>query len=397
MGAVGNLASMTSETPSLREVVSILDALYDPRLADDWDAVGTVTGDDDRPISRVMFAVDPVGAIVEEAIDWGAELLVVHHPLLLRPVSSVAARTPKGRVIHRLIENRVALHVCHTNADSPALGVSDSLATALSITSTRPIVPATAPALDKLVTFVPSTEAEAVIDALASAGAGRLGEYERCAFTSAGVGTFRPGTGAHPTIGAAGEVARVEETRVEMVLDRRRRHEVLTALRASHPYEEPAFDLLEMAALPADWGSGRIGRLTPPKTLHEFGADVAQRLPATAQGVRVCGEPDRRVETVAVCGGAGDFLLDAVRASSADAFVTSDLRHHPASEFREHLGSPALVDVSHWAAESTWLPVAEAAMRKALLERGATVETHVSSVATDPWTFHVGPDHGRGS
>jgi dinuclear metal center YbgI/SA1388 family protein len=390
---VGSLASVTTTTPTLREVVSVLDALFDPRWAENWDAVGLVTGDLDRPVSRLAFAVDPVRAVVEEAIEWAADLVVVHHPLLLRPVSSVAAQTPKGGVIHRLIANEVALQVCHTNADSPTGGVSDTLATALGINETSPIMPAPAAALDKLVTFVPLADAEAVIDALASAGAGRLGDYDRCAFTSSGIGTFRPGSAAHPAIGTVGEVSRVEETRVEMVLDRGRRREVLQALRASHPYEEPAFDLLEIADLPTDRGSGRIGRLTRPQTLREFGAQVARALPATAQGVRICGERERRVETVAVCGGAGDFLLEQVRATSADVFVTSDLRHHPASEFREHAGSPALVDVSHWAAEWTWLPVAADAVRKELHQRGATVETRVSHLVTDPWTFHVGQDH----
>jgi putative NIF3 family GTP cyclohydrolase 1 type 2 len=155
---------------------------------------------------------------------------------------------------------------------------------------------------------------------------------------------------------------------------------------AAHPYEEPAYDVLELAALDEpDRGSGRIGRLPAPMTLAEFATHVSEVLHETAHGVRVAGEPDTMVESVGLCGGAGDFLLDAARRAGVEVYLTSDLRHHPASELREH-GSPALVDVAHWAAESTWLPV----LRRRLVEAlGDTVEVHVSTINTDPWTFRV--------
>ena len=174
--------------------------------------------------------------------------------------------------------------------------------------------------------------------------------------------------------------------RVEAVLPRRRRAAVVAALRSAHPYEEPAYDVLELAALDDPTrGSGRIGRLESPLTLREFAERVADVLPETAHGVRVAGDAEHRVETVALCGGSGDFLLDRARAAGADVYVTSDLRHHPASEFREH-GGPALVDVAHFAAEWTWLPV----LRQRLLDAlGDTVEVHLSTINTDPWSFRV--------
>jgi putative NIF3 family GTP cyclohydrolase 1 type 2 len=162
---------------------------------------------------------------------------------------------------------------------------------------------------------------------------------------------------------------------------------VVRALLDAHPYEEPAFDVVEMAdpGLAAT-GTGRIGGVAPT-TLGQFADAVARALPATAQGVRVAGDPDRPVRRVAVCGGAGDFLLDTVAGTDADVYVTSDLRHHPASEFVERDG-PALVDIAHWAAEWTWLPVVEARLRETLLGQGGdTVETRVSTLRTDPWQF----------
>ena len=360
--------------------------------------MGTVCGDPDDPVRRVLLAVDPVRETVDEALRWEADLLVTHHPLLLRAVHGVAATGPKGRIVHDLVRGGTALHVCHTNADSPVGGVSESLAMAVGLSDLRPIEPEPAEPLDKLVVFVPSDALTAVSNAVTAAGAGAIGDYDQCTFTSTGTGSFRPLPGAEPTLGEVGLVQQVDETRLETVLPRHRRQPVLEALRVAHPYEEPAFDLLAMADLPGDRGSGRIGRLPRPLPLADFADQVVAALPATATVVRVAGDPGRPVRQVAVCGGAGDFLLDRVRTLGVDAYLTSDLRHHPASELREHAyadpATPALVDVPHMAAEWTWLPRLAERLRQALPDKDAatgatTVEVRVSTVVTDPWTRHL--------
>ncbi|MPZ93831.1 MAG: Nif3-like dinuclear metal center hexameric protein [Propionibacteriales bacterium] len=281
----------------MAEVIACLDDLYDPRWADSWDAVGLVCGDPGQPVRKVLFAVDPVHAVADEAVGWGADLLVTHHPLLLKPVHGVAAIDPKGRVVHCLLTNGVALQVCHTNADSADPGVSDALAETLGLIDLRPLDAAPA------------------------------------------------------EIGIADQ--------------------------------------------PSSRGTGRLGVLPEPLTLQAFAERVADALPQTAAGVRAAGDPDQQVRTVAVCGGAGDGFLDLVRGSAADVYVTSDLRHHPASEFREHgyggTGT-ALVDIAHWAAEWTWLPHAARRLVEGLATRGTTVETRVSRICTDPWQIHV-PQH----
>jgi putative NIF3 family GTP cyclohydrolase 1 type 2 len=160
---------------------------------------------------------------------------------------------------------------------------------------------------------------------------------------------------------------------------------VVQALLAAHPYEEPAYDVVPLADPgTSTTGTGRVGTVADT-TLEDFAGRVAAALPATAHGVRVAGDPGRVVRRVAVCGGAGDFLLDELASSDVDVYVTSDLRHHRAAEFLEHDG-PALVDVAHWAAEWTWLPVVEARLREALGDR---VETRVSTRCTDPWRFRA--------
>ena len=371
--------------PALRDVVAVLDALYDPRWADDWDAVGTVVGAPEADVSRVLFAVDPVHAVVAEAIEWGADLLVTHHPLYLSGVTSVAASTPKGRVVHDLISHGVALHTCHTNADSPPLGVSESMALALGLTDIRPLE-TDADATDTWVVFVPRDDAESVAAAMHEAGAGAIGAYDRAMFEVPGTGSFRPLEGATPAIGQVGKVESVDETRVEMVAAPDVRESVRGAMLDAHPYEEVAYSVTASAPRPSDRGSGRLGTLPAPMTLGDFAAHVCDRLPAHSSATRVAGDLGRTVSAVALCGGSGDFLLAAADASGADVYVTSDLRHHPVSEHRERADACAVIDVPHWAAEWTWLPVAA---REVAARCGDTVETRVSTIVTDPWTHAI--------
>lgn len=375
-------------TPTLAQVVDALDAMYPPSLTAEWDAVGTVCGDPGEPVRRVLFAIDPVQVVVDEAVRLGVELLVTHHPLFLRGTTSVAATTAKGRVVHDLIRAGVGLHVAHTNADHAMPGVSDALASVLGLRDLRPLDPLVAPPLDKIVTFVPEPDAEKLLDVLAAAGAGELGDYARCAWTSSGIGTFLPRAGAKPTIGEVGQVSRVDETRIEMVLPRSRRAGVVAALRVAHPYEEPAFDVFELASWPGETGTGRVGVLDAPMALREFASLVGSSLPSTSAGGRVAGSADQVVRKVAVCGGSGGSLLAAATASGADVFVTSDLRHHVVSE---HLaeGGCAVVDMPHWATEWPWLPDAAARLRASLEARGTTVGTEVSVLVTDPWNGHI--------
>lgn len=373
-------------SPTVRDVAGWLDDRYPPRLSEEWDRVGLSVGDPDAPVSHVLFAVDVTDAVVAQAVEAGAELIVSHHPLLLRGVDAVRADQPKGRVLTALIRAGIAVYTAHTNADSGTDGVAEALASACGLVDLRPLRAAPDEPLDKVITFVPHSDAEAVIDALAEAGAGALGDYERCAFTAAGTGSFRPLEGASPTIGTVGETERVPETRVEMVLPRPRRDAVVAALRAAHPYEEPAFDVFELAPVASGLGLGRIGRLPAPMSADAFARAVAAAVPATAGGVKLGGDPDRVVETVAVLGGAGDSMLDAARAAGVDAYVTGDLRHHPAQDFLAHTDAPALLDVPHWAAEWLWLPHAERVVQACAADAGAGLRTTVSRMNTDPWS-----------
>jgi dinuclear metal center YbgI/SA1388 family protein len=376
--------------PLLAEVIAALEEWFDPRFAESWDAIGLTCGDPVDDVTRVVLAVDVVPQTVAEAEAAGAELLLTHHPLLLGAVHGVAATDPKGRLVHRMVRAGIAHYVAHTNADVASPGVSDALAERLGLRDLRPldVTPDAAP--DKLVVFVPVDDANQLIDALAAAGAGVIGEYERCAWTTIGVGTFRPGDAAHPTIGHAGAIESVAETRVEMVVSRAGLPAVIAALRRAHPYEEPAFDVYPQVPLPGARGTGRIGELATSTTLREFVSQAVDVLPRTVWGVRAAGDPQRSVRTVAVCGGSGAPFADAARRAGADAYLTADLKHHATLEAVTERGDDtmALVDAAHWATEAPWLDAVAARLRERF---GTTVNVTVSTAVTDPWTLHVAP------
>jgi len=266
---------------TVADVVALVHGRYDPATAEPWDAVGLVCGDPAAPVRRILVAVDPVDAVVSEALASGADLLLTHHPLLLRPVTSVAATTPAGRLVHRLVTGGCALLAAHTNADIARDGVADALAAALGLSDVTPVVP----------------------------------------------------SGTDP--GA---------------------------------------------------GHGRVGDLDAPMTLAEFAERVRDALPATAQGIRVAGDPGRVVRRVAVLpGSGGDQLADAA-GSGADVVVTSDLKHHVTLDFLDGSG-PAAVDTAHFASEWPWVPLVASLLEAELAGRG--VEVLVSALVTDPWTFRA--------
>jgi dinuclear metal center YbgI/SA1388 family protein len=368
----------------LADVIDVLDAAYPPRLAADWDSVGLVCGDPDDAVDSITIAVDATAEVVAEVPERG--LLLAHHPLLLRGVDTVAASTAKGSLLHRLIRGGSALFTAHTNADAASPGVSDALAEALGLNVEGPLSSAQeASRIDTWVVYVPVDGADAVRQALFGAGAGQIGDYSHCCWSVSGTGQFLPLAGASPTIGSVGSIEQVPEERIELVAPAALRGPVLAALRAAHPYEEPAFNVHAMAPLPAVEGIGRICSLTDPEPLSAFVSRVEAALPATTWGIRAVGDPDAVVSRIALCGGAGDSLLDAVARADVQAYLTADLRHHPADEHRR-ASDVALVDVAHWASEYPWCGQAATLLRNWF---GDSVPVRVSSVRTDPWNIKI--------
>ena len=371
--------------PLVSDVMAMMDQLYPTNAAMDWDVVGLAVGSPQAMISKIILTVDVTSSVVAQAAEAGAELIIAHHPVLLSGVSAVTDDHPKGRLVRDLLRHDMSVYVAHTNADVAAGGVASALADALGLTGSRPMVPE-ALKLDKIITFVPSDHADAVLDALAAAGAGKVGLYDRCAYVVEGTGTFRPLAGSAPYLGTAGVIETVAERRIEMIMPRRVRGSVLDALLTVHPYQTPAYDVIELADSPnPEVGLGRIGTLPGDLSVGGLADRLATVLPVTAVGVRIGGDLDHLARTVAVLPGSGDDLLQTAHALGADAYITSDLRHHLALEALAWPDAPALIDISHWAAEWTWLPVVERLLKSQLSKEGFDVKTEISRLCTDPW------------
>lgn len=349
-----------------------------------WDSVGLQVGAPDWPVERVLVSLDVTGRVVEEAADGPPTLVLAHHPLLFRPLARLTPDTASGRTALAAARAGVAVAAAHTNLDvaRDGAGTSDPVAGVLELQHVRPLEPAVDEGRRcKLVTFVPSDDVDTVVDALAAAGAGRIGEYERCHFRVDGTGSFRPTGDADPHVGTVGEVHHEPEARVEMELPRHAAAAVVAALRAAHPYEEVAYDLVPLVDV-GGHGLGLVGELASPLPLRAVAARIREDLPAPH--LRYAGEPDRLVRRVAVVGGAGDSHIGAALATGADVYVTGDLRHHVTLDAVEQ--GLALVDAGHHATEVAAMPRWVEGLTAAAGGRGLSAPVIASSVDTSPWT-----------
>jgi dinuclear metal center YbgI/SA1388 family protein len=329
-------------------------------------------------------ALDLTPSVLGEAIEWGAQLVVTHHPLLFVPLRSVSPDTPIGSCVYRLITHDIALVAMHTNLDAVSGGVSFELASKLGLEEVSMLEPLPS-GLYKLVTFVPQDHVNQVREAVGRAGAGRIGDYADCAFESAGEGSFRPLEGASPFIGeSAGQTERVSEVRLEVQVDRWNVRHVLTALKDAHPYEEVAYDLYPLEQGHSRFGMGAIGVLHEPMPLRVFLDRLSKALSHPAP--RYAGNPDATVKTIAVCGGAGRDLVGVALRMGADVFVTADLSYH---SFFDVLGpdnepTMALVDAGHYETEAP----AEGLLVRELTDRIPDVLWKRAETVTNPIRYH---------
>ncbi len=301
-----------------------MDAIAPLRWAEAWDNVGLIVGDPAAVAARVLLCIDLTSAVLAEAVSLRCDAVVAYHPPIFDGLKKLAA----GEIAFEAARRGIAVYSPHTALDVATGGTNDVLAELVGIQNTQPLKPAAAKARHcKLVTFAPHAAAEAVAEALFEAGAGRIGEYEKCSFRSEGTGTFLGSAGTRPAVGKAGAFERAPEVRIEVVVPLSRVDAAVAALRASHPYGEPAFDLLSLLAVPEGMGIGRVGDVGPV-TLGE----VADRLKGALglSAVLVAGAGDLEISRVAVCAGAGRSLVGEVIASGAECYVTGELPHHDA-------------------------------------------------------------------
>ncbi|MGZ3419753.1 MAG: Nif3-like dinuclear metal center hexameric protein [Polyangiales bacterium] len=331
----------------LRAVVYVLERIAPTAHAETWDNVGLLCGDPSQPVARALLTIDCTRAVVDEAERIGASLIVSYHP----PIFEDLKRIKAGSVPFEAIRRGIAIFSPHTALDVAEGGTNDVLADALGMTERKPLrLSASKDSLYKLVTFVPVAAVEKVSRAVFDAGAGKIGDYSSCSFRMQGTGTFFGEEGTNPVVGQAGKLEEAQEIRLETVVPIARVSEIVAALRASHPYEEPAFDLMRLAPPPEGPGIGRIGTVSGTR-----GALVDRLKKALDLGhALVAGDLDRNATRAAVCAGAGGELLKDALSQKAELFVTGELRHHDA--LKAMAAGATVVTLRHTASERCTLP-----------------------------------------
>ena len=338
-------------SPTVQDLARLLEAAAPLAYQESYDNAGLQCGDPQAEITGVLIALDCTPAVVAEAVRRGCNVVVAHHPVIFRPLKRLTGATEVEQTIIAALKNDVAIYAAHTNLDNVRGGVNDKLAEKLGLTETRTLAPQSG-LLARLVTYVPNRPedraadvAGRVLGALYAAGAGRVGRYAECSFRTDGLGTFTPGAGTHPAIGTENRPEAVPETRLEVLLPLHRQAAVLRALRQAHPYEEVAYELVKLENTHQDVGAGLVGELPGALAPATFRALLKERLRVPV--VRFTAF-EKEIKIVAVCGGAGAFLIGAARAAGADAYVTGDVKYH---EFFGAEGRLMLCDVGHFESE----------------------------------------------
>lgn len=366
---------------TVRDIAHILEEWAPREIAWERDNIGIQCGDPSAPVRGILVALDVTEEVIREARRRHASLIVTHHPLLFRPLSSVNTSAGTGRLLTTLLRQRIAVIAAHTNIDFAHGGTSFALAEALELQDPVFLVQ-TYRLNTKIVTYVPASHVDRVAQAMSDAGAGTIGNYTQCSFRTEGTGTFLGTPVSSPAVGTRGVFERVPETRLEMQLLRRDAPAVVRALKRTHPYEEVAYDLFALENTHPDFGMGVMGNLRRPVTLKAFLGRIRRTL--GSRGLRYCGTPATPLRSVAVCGGSGAELLQHAIAGGADAFVTADLKYHA---FQEASGRIALVDAGHYETELPVVPAIAARLRRECLKRRGSFPVRTTRTRTSPIAY----------
>ncbi|GAB7386337.1 Nif3-like dinuclear metal center hexameric protein [Bacillaceae bacterium] len=363
-------------------IIQYLERFAPKTLAMEGDRIGLQVGTLNKEVRKVLVTLDVLEEVVNEAIAEKADLIIAHHAVIFRPLKNLRTDLPAGRLYEKLLKHDIAVYVAHTNLDAAEGGINDLLADRLGLQDTEVLEPVYGETLKKIAVFVPKTHHEQVLQAMAEAGAGWIGNYSHCTFNVEGTGTFKPLAGTNPYIGEQGKLERVEEIRLETIVPHGLVNKVVTAMIKAHPYEEVAYDIYPLEQQGKTYGIGRIGKLAEELSLKEFALRVKDAF--GVHGLRVVGDLQKPVRKVAVVGGDGNSFVSKAAFKGADVLVTGDIYYHTA---HDALASGlALIDPGH-NIEKIMGESVRAYLQKRLREDRYETEVVVSRVNTDPFIF----------
>ncbi len=367
------------KTAKLSDIIGIINKIAPPGLAESWDNSGLQVGDPAGDVHRIMVALEPTVEVIQAAVSRSCQLLVTHHPLIFKPVSSISTATVSGLSLHTAIKAGLAVVCLHTNYDTAPGGLNDLLAERIGVLRSSPLKAAFFQELVKLVVFVPDSHLEQLRTALFPYTV-QLGAYQDCSFSTSGEGTFTPQQGAQPFVGSVNVREKVAEQRLELLIDRSMLSRAINRLVASHPYEEPAYDLYPLLNRGAAQGLGRIGELAEVTTVGSYAGVVAEKL---GTPVRFVGNPAATVQKVAVCSGSGSSLMhDAIRLG-ADLLVTGDVKYHEAREAEAR--GLAVIDAGHFPTEIIMAAAVRERLQHALASGGYNADVVTCDEEYDPF------------
>lgn len=363
----------------IQHIISHLESTAPPSYQESYDNAGLITGSRSWECKGILVCLDATEEVIKEAVEKNCNLVVAHHPILFSGIKRLNGDNYVERAIITAIKNDVAIYAIHTNLDNVLQGVNGRIADRLQLQNRKVLLPKQNN-LMKLYTFVPVEDADKVRDAIFAAGGGHIGKYYDCSFSTVGKGMFTPGEGTNPAVGNIGKREITEEVKMEIIFPAYRKQKIIEAMIAAHPYEEVAYDIVALSNYFQEVGSGLLGELPEPlpetsflellKT--QFGLKVIKHTPLSGKDV----------QRVAVCGGAGSFLISNALAMGADVFVTSDVKYH---EFFDANGRMVIADIGHYESEQFTIDL----LSEILREKFPTFAVLKTAVKTNPVQYFL--------
>jgi len=356
------------------EITEYIESLAPLNTQESYDNSGLIVGDRNWELSKALICLDSTEDVVDEAIQHNCNLIIAHHPIIFKALKSITGKNYVEKVVLKCIKNDIALYAAHTNFDNFRFGVNDEIGQRLGLKDLRILSP-NINSLFKIVVFVPTENRDIVASAMFDAGAGSIGNYHSCSFYVEGTGTFTPLDKAKPYIGSINEAQKVDESRLEVIVDRSRLPQVITAMKNAHPYEEVAYDVVALENKNMDLGAGMIGKLEMPMDTRKWLAFIKKQFRCGV--VRHTKIVKETIETVAFCGGSGSFLLEKAMQQKADVYLSADFKYH---EFFDAQDQILILDIGHFESEQYTID----RLNSILTEKFPTFAPKLSKVNTNP-------------
>ena len=359
-------------------IISYLESIAHPSLQENYDNAGLITGNSNWECSGIICSLDATEKVVEEAIAKKCNLIVAHHPIIFGGLKKINGKNYVERTIINAIKNDIAIYAIHTNLDNVIDGVNGKIAAVLGLENISVLSPKEN-ILKKLFTFAPADKSEQVRQAIFEAGAGHIGNYSECSFNVPGMGTFKAGIGTDPFVGKVGERHEENEIKIEVIFPAWLENRIVAAMLSAHPYEEVAYDVIPLNNSHPQIGAGIIGEL--PEALEEKGFLAKVKLGFALPIIRHTAFTGKVIKKIALCGGAGSFLVAKALATGADAYITADLKYH---EFFDANGRMLLVDIGHYESEQFTISL----LAERLEQKFPTFAVLKTAVITNPVFYY---------